>query len=145
MIEDVLKGSSSCLKYWWWEKPSLLCFVIVLSKDWVTIAVLILIFPTCVSRGKKWHLPFAKIGRTEHILFVTTLNTNYRDTWHYTWSSSVLAKIFIIDGVAESVLLRTRTFFFDVVFRQINCSQNRNTWLLFFGVSRRLLEDIERV
>jgi len=27
-----------------------------------------------------------------------------------TWSSSVLAKIFIIDGVAESVLLRTRTW-----------------------------------
>ena len=41
-----------------------------------------------------------------------------------TWSSSVLAKIFIIDGVAESVLLRTRSHFVEVVFR---------------------LEDIERV
>ena len=34
-----------------------------------------------------------------------------------TWSSSVLAKIFIIDGVAESVLFQTRPRFVDVVFR----------------------------
>jgi len=34
-------NSYGCLKYWWWEKSSLLCFVIVRSKDWVTIAVLI--------------------------------------------------------------------------------------------------------
>jgi len=32
------------------------------------------------------------------------------------------------DGVAESVLLRTRPRFVDVVFRQVNRSQNRNTW-----------------
>ena len=35
-----------------------------------------------------------------------------------TWSSSVLAKIFIIDGVAESVLLRTR--FIDVYLKILN-------------------------
>ena len=86
MIEDVLKGRSSCLKYWWWEKSSLLCFVIVQSKDWVTLA-------------------FAKIGRIEHVLFVTTLNTNYS-----TWSSSVLAKIFIIDGVAVGFTPNTAKF-----------------------------------
>ena len=45
-------------------------------------------------------LAISKIGRIEHVLFVITLNTNYRDTWHDTWSSSVLAKIFIIDEVA---------------------------------------------
>ena len=46
---------------------------------------------------EKMKLVISKIGRIEHVLFVITLNTNYRDTWHDTWSSSVLAKIFIID------------------------------------------------
>ena len=31
-------------------------------------------------RGKVT-LAVAKIGRIEHVLFVTTLNTTYRDTW----------------------------------------------------------------
>ena len=32
-------------------------------------------------------LPFAKLGRIEHISFVNTLNTNYRDTWRQQWST----------------------------------------------------------
>ena len=58
-----------------------------------------------------------------------------------TWSFSVLAKIFIIDGVAESVLRRTRPRFVDVVFRQINPAPQIGT----LGVNHHLLEDIERV
>ena len=87
--------------------------------------------------GEKWRFLFAKKERIEHVLFVTTLNTNYRDTWRDTWSSSVLVKIFIIDGVAESVLLRTRPRFVDVVFRQTNRSQNGT-----IGVSRRYLKTL---
>ena len=32
------------------------------------------------SRGGEWRLPFAQIGRIEHVLFVTTSHTNYRDS-----------------------------------------------------------------
>ena len=43
-----------------------------------------------------------------------------------TWSSWVIAKVLIIDGVAVS--FTPNTVLFDVVFRQINRSQNQNTW-----------------
>jgi len=58
-----------------------------------------------------------------------------------TWSSSVLAKIFIIEGVAELVLRRTRPRFVNVVFRQMNPAPQIGT----LGVNHRLLGDIERV
>ena len=57
-----------------------------------------------------------------------------------TWSSSVLANIFIIDGVAELVLRRTRPRFVDDVFIQITAPK-----IGTLGVSHRLLVDIERV
>jgi len=56
------------------------------------------------------------------------------------WSSSVLAKIFNIDGVAKWVLRRTRPRFVDVVFIQITAPK-----IGTLGVSHRLLVDIERV
>ena len=136
-FSDVLKGRSSYVKYWWWEKSSLLCFVIALPKDWVMIAVLIYIFPTtCLFCRKKWRLPFAPIWRIEHVLFVTTLNTNYRDTWREQWStpghlgSSQYMYIYYWLSCSVGFTPNTATL-------RWRCFQTNN--------SRRLLEDIERV
>jgi len=57
-----------------------------------------------------------------------------------TWSSSVLAKIFVIDGVAVGST-RIQPHFYDSVFRQINPAPQIRT----LGVNHRLHEDIERV
>jgi len=108
VIEDVLKGGSSCLKYWWWEKSSL-CFVIVLSKDWVTIAV-----SDHVRFSREMTLAVCKNRKNRACFICDQIEYNLQkleaQTMNNIWSSSVLANIFIIDGVAESVLLWTQSW-----------------------------------
>jgi len=72
-----------------------------------------------------------KKRKNQHVLFVTTLNTNYRDTWCKQWSTPGHLRFlprYLLLMELQLVLLRTRPSFVDVVFRQINRSIYRNTW-----------------
>ena len=123
VIFQILKVATNL--HWWLNKILLLCFNIVLiSKDWETIALLISILPTmCFLAEKIWWLSYTKKRRIRHVLFLITLNTISERyvaqtvTMVDTWSSPLLVKIFIIDGSCSQFYAKYGRFSWTFHFR----------------------------